>query len=267
MLLAACRPVPQQASPAASPAPSAISADTALPTQERLRLGQWQVEALDGWPLPGEHHPIHLLVGRSGGEGQSQCIPLGFNWPGMDRPLAFAPAPQPREGRPTQFICTRGLTPIEQRLEPILATAQDFTVEGDGSLTVTSPRGSLRLRRPSEPVLNPQGQTSIDPALMWGAWQVAALDDRVPSAPMHLLVFRQRLELISGCVGIGRLLERTGPDLLLTTDPGLRTTCERMTSPDERAAERILSGPVRVILSEPRRRVLRGTGGSITLVR
>ena len=58
-----------------------------------------------------------------------------------------------------------------------------------------------------------------------------------------------------------------GPDLTLSPDPGIFTRCERMTTPDEQAAERTLAGKLRLTGSDPRRRTLTGPAGSLTLVR
>ena len=76
-----------------------------------------------------------------------------------------------------------------------------------------------------------------------------------------------RVELLSGCVGIGQLVEPAKEGFAFLPDPGLRTTCERMTSPDEESAERILAGTLRLTEAQPRRRTLSGPAGSITLVR
>lgn len=232
--------------------------------QEPL-LGAWQVMAINGRELDQAHHPIYLLNGRSGGEAQSQCLPFAFNWPGHARQLSASK--QPGSG-PVQPICARGWTPQEEALGPALATARRFVLKGSSRVLASGEKGQLVLARPADPILNPaQNVPSPSPTQMWGEWRVEALNGRAPSSPMTLLFFRQRLELISGCVAIGRLVEQLGSDFTMTPDAGVLTTCERMTSPDEQAAERILAGTLRLMEAGPRRRTLAGRGGSITLTR
>lgn len=215
--------------------------------------------------MPADHHPIYLLNGRSGGEAQSQCIPFGFQWPEHQR----LPVPPRASGTsPPMVVCARGLTPTEQALGPALATARESSRPSPGRLDVAGAQGRVTLRRPEAPVLNPFGNTpGPGPYVMWGEWQVAALNGKAPDTTMTLLFFRQRLELVSGCVAFGRYVEQIGPDLTLAPDPGVATTCERMMTPDEQAAERILAGTLQLTSSEPRRRTLAGPGGNLTLVR
>lgn len=264
LLHAACNQQPKQTAAAPSSADASASSRAAfgLPGGQ---VGLWEVAAVNGRAVPPEHHPIYLLNGSSGGEAQSQCIPYAFVWPGHERNPA---PPRPAKPGPAPVVCARGLTPVEKALGPALASVQRIGAADGAMLFLEGEHGSVTLRRPAEPALNPFGNSpGPGPTVMWGEWRVAAVNGRAPDTAMTLLFFRERLELVSGCVTIGRLVEQLGPSLSLSADPGVTTRCERMTSPDELAAERILAGDLRLEGAQPRRRTLSGPAGSITLVR
>lgn len=261
-MLAGCSPTApsanrssDRATHAAAPSDQPVEQGRETPALEEL-FGQWQVRDLNG-TRPGE---IHVLIGRASVEAVSQCIPFGFLLPQHPPPKSTGPT--------TDLVCARMPTPHEQAFGRAAAAISHTELLPDGTLLLTGQGVRMLLDRPREPVLNPfQNTPGPGPSLMWGEWRVAAIDGKAPSTPMQIAFFRRRLELNSGCVWIGRRMEQEGTALRLSADLNVTTICERMTSAEEDAAKRILSGTVTIAQSTPRRRLLRGSGGTILIER
>lgn len=266
MLLAACTPGTPDQEPAASfvnDKPAQPQVPGARPASHEEMFGQWRLTDMPG-PPPDYPHDIHIVIGSYAIEAVSQCIPFGKLLPGA----VVGPRPAPPGGHPAPVICARMPSPAERRFGRTLAAVDTFEMLPDGRLRLRGDAGDLLFGRNHQPVLNPfQNTPGPGPHLMWGEWRVAALNGKPPSSAMTMLFFKERLELDSGCVNFGRRFEQEGAILRLSPDPNVAAICERMTSRDEQAADRMLSGVIAIIRSTARQRLLSGREGTILLER
>lgn len=268
-----CRP------PEPPPAPQAV--EQGLPAEPRADLpdeqrssdlfGAWVVETVgsSGEAASASGWDQVLLVGSRQLEIISQCVTIGPFGYGRTVGGGIAvgqsevqPAPRGAPGLPAPVKCARTLTPAERELGPLLLAAREVTPTGNGTITLSGPRGSLTARRPSGALNNPRGEApppSVPPLL--GAWQFVSIEGRpLPSAArMEMLLTPNRIEWRSGCVNEARELRR-GRDVLLPGKVDPFPVCERGRSPSERAAERLFAGSIAARMSRDGSLTVQGSG-------
>lgn len=274
LVVGACNPPTQSPStPVASePASAAIDGRQDLPDEQRSPdlFGAWLVEmvAAPGPLRMGESGDTVLLVGVHQLELLSQCITIGpFDYGRVMgrirvRQQAVQPLPPQASPAPAPVVCARTLTPAERKLGPLLLAAREVRRQEDGSVSISGSAGSLILRRPSGPLVNPRGEVPAPrvPPLI-GAWRFVSIGGRpVPFADrMELLLRPHRLEWRSGCVSQAKEL-RVEAGRLIPGEEDPFPICERGRSEAELAAERLFAGPVAARMGEDGRLRLEGSG-------
>ena len=196
LFLVACAPAHDGEGASSPPARSEVEAEAPA----RSLYGQWQLTRVGSEPV--QNFDMYLLLGDDWWHVQSQCVWWDGDFALAGDSIDFArrdrvyPDLGPAGG-PVRVMCARGLMPAENKISEILAGAGDVEVEED-RLLLTTKGGTLEARRKIGPILNPMQQTSVDPATIWGAWHVAALDG-VEYDDAHMVTNGKMVSLRLGC--------------------------------------------------------------------
>ena len=106
-----------------------------------LLLGNWLLESIDGASPPPRAHPVEVIFTDGAVGARSQCVT--YNW------LIGVEAERLRLRTPPGPVgmCARATSPWEDRFGTAMAAAE--RIDSDGrEMTVTGPRGRLKLKRP-----------------------------------------------------------------------------------------------------------------------